>query len=170
MQAAISRTAAESVCRPRPSGAVGSDSAAASLARDEVLEVEQVGARALADPNQRGHQGDLLDLLLEEPVHELLAEEVALVARDGGQPGDLLGDGALLIERQAQRLGRRGEGVAHGVGAGDLDLDVAIDQVLHQHHRVVALVEGLGVEVLGELRQVGSSRSERRSRCIAATP
>jgi hypothetical protein len=42
-----------------------------------------------------------------------------------------------------------------GIGTGDLHLDAAIDQVLHQHHRVVALLHGLRVEVLGQLRQIG---------------
>jgi hypothetical protein len=41
------------------------------------------------------------------------------------------------------------------VGAGDLHLDVAVDQILHEHHRVVALVESLRIEVLGQLRQIG---------------
>ena len=79
----------------------------AHFACDEVLQVEQVGAGAVGDPHQRGHPGDLLDLLGEEPLHELLAEVVALVAGDAGQPGDLLGHRALLVERH--RRASRGE-------------------------------------------------------------
>jgi hypothetical protein len=45
---------------------------------------------------------------------------------------------------------------AHGVDPGDLEGHVPIEQVLHQHHGVVALVHGLAVEVLGELREVGA--------------
>ena len=37
-------------------------------------------------------------------MEELLADEVVLLAREGGQRGDLLGDALLLLERQRDRL------------------------------------------------------------------
>ncbi len=100
--------------------------------------------------------GDLFDLFFEEPLHELLAEVIALVAGDGGQSADLLGHGALQVECQHQRVAGRLECVAHGVDTGHLDRDVAVEQVLHQHHGVIAFLDRLAVKVLGQLRQVGA--------------
>ena len=38
--------------------------------------------------------------------------------------------------------------------AGDRDAEVPVEPVLHEHHGVIALFDGLLVEVLGELRKV----------------
>src|SRR4051812_28575254 len=47
--------------------------APAVLALDVVLDVHHVVARALGDAQEVAHRRDLLDLLLDEPLHELLA-------------------------------------------------------------------------------------------------
>ena len=66
---------------PAGFGAVGSaPSPPGLLARHVVLDLHHVVARALDDAQQVGHRRDLLDLLLDEPLHELLARVVALVA------------------------------------------------------------------------------------------
>ena len=59
--------------RRRPRGAVGSCPPPRVLAGEQVLGPHRVLARALDDAQQVGHRGDLLDLLLDEPLHELLA-------------------------------------------------------------------------------------------------
>src|SRR5665648_540990 len=48
------------------------------LTGEVVLDLEPVVARAHGDRQQGVHCGDLLDLLLEEPQHELLTESVLL--------------------------------------------------------------------------------------------
>ena len=48
------------------------------------------------------------------------------------------------------------EAIAHRVDARDLDSHVAVEQILHQHHRVITFFDGLGVEVLRKLTQVGA--------------
>ena len=60
------------------------------LAREEVLDQHHVVARALDHGQQRAHRRDLLALLLQEPVQELLADEVALGPRELREVGDLL--------------------------------------------------------------------------------
>jgi len=49
------------------------------------------------------HRRDLLPLLLEEPVHELLGDEVALVTGRQRELLDLAGDPLLLVERELYR-------------------------------------------------------------------
>jgi hypothetical protein len=66
----------------------------------------------------------------------------------------VLSHGALLIERHGEGIVRRREGVADGVDAGDLDVDATVEEVLHEHHRLVTFLDGLGVEVFGQLRQI----------------
>src|SRR5690606_8016220 len=124
------------------------------LACDVVLEVEQVGPGALGDREQRRRGGDLLDLLLEEPQQELLAERVALLARRAEQLLDLGGDLLFLLERKADRGHDVVEVVAHLARAGDRDRQVTVEHVLDDHHRVVALLERLAVVVPGQLRKV----------------
>lgn len=43
----------------------------------------------------------------------------------------------------------------HSVDAGEVDGDVAIQEVLDDHHGVIALFDRLRVEVLCELREIG---------------
>ena len=126
----------------------------AHVAGDEVFQLEQVGAGTIGDPDKRRHQGHLFDLLLQEPLHELLAEVIALVAGHCREPADLLGDRAFLVERQRQRIARFVELIAHRVNSRDVDADIAIEQILHQHHRVVSFVERLAVKMLRQLREV----------------
>src|SRR5690606_26675788 len=101
-----------------------------------------------------GHAGDLLDLLLQEPQHGLLAERIRLRPRRGEEALDLLGDALLLREREGDRLRLVREVVLDRGDPGDLDAQVAVEAVLHEHHRVVAFLDGLRVEVPGELREV----------------
>src|SRR5262245_4861520 len=56
--------------------------AARLLARQVLLERHREVPRALGDVEDLRHRRLLLDLLLEKPLHELLAEVVALVTRD----------------------------------------------------------------------------------------
>ena len=81
-------TGADPLCEPAAGSdrGVGWSALRIDLTRDEVLQVEHVCPGAVCDPDERGHQRHLLDLLLEEPLHELLAEVVALVAGHRGQP------------------------------------------------------------------------------------
>ena len=136
-------------------GRVGVDAGVAdALARDEVLDVEEVVLGALGDREQRVHRRDLLDLLLEEPEHGLLAERITLGPGGLEQRLDLPGDLLLLREGELDRLDDVREVVAHGRDAGDRDAEMPVHAVLHEHHRVIALLDRLPVEVRRELRQV----------------
>src|SRR3954453_22366106 len=70
------------------------------LAREVLLREQRVLARALDDPEQVGHRCDLLDLLPDEPLHELLRGVVLLPARDRRERVDLLRDPPILRERE----------------------------------------------------------------------
>src|SRR5436190_15270889 len=70
------------------------------LAGKVLLRQQRVGARPLDHGQQAGHAGDLLDLLLDEPLQELLAGVVAQLAGERGETADLLGHAPLLGERQ----------------------------------------------------------------------
>jgi hypothetical protein len=83
-------------------GAVGS-SPARLLAGDVLLDVLDVVAVARHHREQVAHRGDLLDLLLDEPLHELLGGEVGLLAGDAQQRVDLLGDPLLLVQGERDR-------------------------------------------------------------------
>ena len=72
----------------------------------------------------------------------------------------------------ASAIASRGgvELIAHLVGSWDLDAEIAVDEVLHQLHRVFAFVVGLPVKVFGELRQVVIVEMQRRFQlycCVA---
>jgi hypothetical protein len=84
-----------------------------------------VGSSAIGQPHQRPHQRDLFDLLLQEPLHELLAEEVTFVAGHRRQLADLFTDRTLLIERQ--RVARFVELITHRAHSRDLDIHVAVE-------------------------------------------
>src|SRR4051812_10188103 len=127
--------------------------AAGVLPGEVVLGEHRVLARALHHAQEIGHRRDLLDLLLEEPQHELLGQEVALLARDAGQLADLVGDAALLLERQRDGLDDVAERRARRGDAGDRGLDARVEEVADHHHRVVALLERLGVEEGRQARQ-----------------
>jgi hypothetical protein len=74
-----------------------------------VLDEEKVRPGMLDRAEEVAHRGDLLDLLLQEPLHELLAQVVALLARELRELGALLGDALLLLERETDGRGRLGE-------------------------------------------------------------
>ncbi len=126
---------------------------APALTREVVLDQHHVVPRALDDGQQRAHRRDLLALLLQEPVQELLADQVALGARELGEVGDLLGHALLLLQRQPDGLDHVGERRLRLGDARDRDALVGVEQVLDDHHRVVALLDRLAVEVRGEPRQ-----------------
>ena len=73
---------------------------ASGLAGQVVLDQHHVVSRALDHRQQGGHRGDLLALLLQEPVEELLADEIALGAGVLGEALDLLGHTLLLLQRE----------------------------------------------------------------------
>src|SRR5690242_11642993 len=72
--------------------------AGAGLAGDVLLDVLQVVLVAGHHGEQVGHRRDLLDLLLDEPLEELLGGEVGLLAGDAEQAVDLLGHPLLLLQ------------------------------------------------------------------------
>src|SRR5215207_7373202 len=117
-------------------GGVGGLLLADALPREVLLGEQRVVARALDDAQQVGHRRDLLDLLLDEPLHELLARVVARLARGRGETVDLVGHALLLLERERdgrddvreRRLRRR--------DARDRHRRVGVEQVLDHHHRV----------------------------------
>src|SRR5512133_1023683 len=77
--------------------------------REVLLDQKQIVAGPLHDAQQLRHRGDLLPLLLEEPVQELLTDEIPLVAGERDKSGDLLGHTLLLLEGQLDRFGRAPE-------------------------------------------------------------
>src|SRR5688572_28049323 len=115
-------------------------------AGEVLLDVQQVVPPALDDREELGHRGDLLALLLEEPVQELLADQLALFARELHERDDLIRHPLLLRERERDRRDRVGKARLRRLDTGDDDLRVRIEQVLHDHHRVVSLLERLPVE------------------------
>ena len=58
----------------------------------------------------------------------------------------------LLVERQAHRRDDVLEGGDRRLDAGDHDIGVGVEEVLHHHHRVGALLQRLGVEERGHPR------------------
>ena len=76
-----------------------------------------------------------------------------MLAGEAGERVDLLGDAALLLQRERDRGDDVVEGGLRGVGAGDLRVEVLVEQEAHHHQRVVALLERLRVEEGGEARQ-----------------
>ena len=80
-------------------------------------------------------------------MQELLADEIALFARELDELDDLLGHALLLLERK-----RYGCDNVLEVGLRALDcrhdhLLVRVEEVLDDDHRVVPLLDGLAVEV-----------------------
>ncbi len=43
----------------------------------------------------------------------------------------------------------------------NLDGDAAVDEVLHEHHRVIAFLDRLTIEELGQLGQIGAVEIHR---------
>src|SRR5262245_38495595 len=97
------RTSSESAAR-RGRGARLERVLAVRLAGEEVLDEHDAVLRARDDVEQGGHGRNLLALLLEEPVHELLGDEIHVLARRDRELLDLPGDALLLVERELDRL------------------------------------------------------------------
>ena len=86
-------------------------------------------------------------------MEELLADELAVVARDADEALDLLGHLALLRQRELDGRDDVVELGARRFDARDHHVLVRVEEVLDEHHRVVPLLERLAVEVRGEVRQ-----------------
>ena len=104
---------------PATRGASGSSDLGGAVTRGPGSPRRRTGCpRRARDGQQRGHRGHLLDLLLEEPQHELLAEVVALVAGGADRRLDL----SVTVcswARASSRSAPRREVVAHLVDARD---------------------------------------------------
>ena len=123
-------------------------------ARQVRLGQQDVRLRGAFDRAQEvGHRGHLLELLLEEPGEELLADEVALGPGDLRQLLDLAGHRLLLLERHAHWLDRVRELVARTGHGWDGDRRLGVEQVLDDDHRVVPFLDRLAVEMAREERQ-----------------
>ncbi len=89
-----------------------------AFAGEQVFDVEEV-VGAAGDVQQCGHRGDLLDLFLEEPEHELLAQGIVFGPGGGEEFLDVFGDFLFLREGQGQWFLDVGEVVGDGLDAGD---------------------------------------------------
>jgi hypothetical protein len=56
--------------------------------------------------------------------------------------------------------------IAHRTHTRDLDVHIAIEQMLHQHHRVVSFLDRLAVKVLRQLRQFGAGEIDADSHVL----
>ena len=83
----------------------------------------------------------------------MLADVLALFARDLHESRDLLGYRLLLVERKPHGLALVVERGLRSFHARDRDRGVRVEQVLHEHHRVVSLLDRLPVEVRGQPRE-----------------
>ena len=124
------------------------------LACNVVLQVEEVAVCALHDGHQGLHGGNFLNLFLQEPEDELLAQCVVLSACCGEQGLDLTGDNLLLCQGHVNDFLNVLEVVLDSGNSGNLDLVAAVQLVLNHHECVLALLEGLAVEELSQLGQV----------------
>src|SRR5215211_5916303 len=124
-----------------------------SVAGEELLEHHRILAHALRDLQQRLHGGLLLDLLVDEPLHEALTGVVVRLPRDLEQLADRDRHLLLVLEGQPDRLDVVGEIV---LGRGHLpesQLRPGVVQVIDHPHGVTALFVGLVVEELREARE-----------------
>ena len=89
-------------------------------------------------------------------MHELLAGIVALTP---GKPcqGYLRGDISLLLQRQRDQLDRVAEARARCRHTRDRHFDPGIEQILHHHHGVISLFQGLAMEVADSRGKVSES-------------
>ena len=120
---------------------------------EALLDGQQVVLAALDHGQQIAHRGDLLALLLQEPVEELLADELPLLPRELHQLHDLLRHALLLLECKRDGRDHVAKRGLRRLDSGRHDLVICIEEVLHHHHRVVPLLDGLAIEVGGELRK-----------------
>src|SRR6185503_15360807 len=100
------------------------------LARDVLLDVLEVVLVAGDDREQVAHRGDLLDLLLDEPLHELLGGEVGLLAGGPEQAADLVGHPLLLVEGERHRRDQVAERVPRRLDARNDHVAVGVEEVL----------------------------------------
>ena len=86
-------------------------------------------------------------------MHELLCHEIAVLARNHRELGDLRRNALLLIECKRHRLDIVREGDLRSCNRRRYHVVPRVEQVLHHHHRVVPLFDRLAIEVGRELRQ-----------------
>src|SRR6266498_297801 len=134
--------------RSRRCGSGHADAGKVVLDKEHVL-----GAGALDHGEQGAHARNLLALLGQEPAEELLADVLVLLTGELNEPGDLLGHRPLLTQRDRDRRALVLEARRRLCDARNLDLGSGVEQVLHDHHRVVSLLDCLPVEVSRKLRQ-----------------
>jgi len=79
-------------------------------------------------------------LLLDEPLHELVGREVALVARDLCQLVDQRSNPAFLLKGQLDGCDNISEVDLRGAHSGNDNRGILIDKVLDHHHRVIAFL------------------------------
>src|SRR6202795_2102222 len=101
------------------------------LASQILLRQQRVLARPLDHRQQAVHAGDLLDLLLDEPLDELFAGVVAVLACQRRQAADLLGHALLLRKRQRHRLDHVPEAGARRLDARGHHVLARVEEVLH---------------------------------------
>jgi hypothetical protein len=123
------------------------------LSGDVFLERHWQVADPLGDGEQVGHRRLLFDLLLEEPLDELLAEVVALLPSEREQLADLAAYLSFLVEREANWADVVFESCGRGRDFPEPYRCACVEQVLDHHHRVLAFLERLAVEEAGQLRQ-----------------
>ena len=108
---------------------------------------------ALHDLEQRVHRGNFLELLGQEPLQEIIGDEVVLRARQFDQRVDLVGHFDFLVEGKLDRfLGvlesrlRRGD-------CGDHHPPASVDHVFDEAHGVIVFFGRLAVKMFGQLRE-----------------
>ncbi len=75
------------------------------------------------------------------------ADEIALLAREGRQLGDLPRHRALLLEREGDGSDSVRELRLRCGYPGDGHWEIGIEEILDHHHRVVSFLDRLAVEV-----------------------
>src|SRR6187431_1059052 len=105
--------------------------------RHVLLDLEQVALSTLHDREQLRHRRDLLALFLQEPVEELLPDELPLLPGELHELDDLVRHALLLLERERHGGDRVAERRPRPLDSGDRDLLVGVEKILHHHHRVV---------------------------------
>ena len=112
-----------------------------------------VGPVSMALEQEKRVTDEINELFGQEPVQELLADEVPLFPRELDERDDLIRDALLLVERERDRIPRTVEVGLRRLDAGNPNRQVGVEEELHHHHRVVPLLHRLAVEVPGELGQ-----------------
>ncbi len=119
-----------------------------------VLDQQQLRPGAADDAQQQVHAGDLLQLLVHEPLQEVVGDVVALLGSLLHQGVDLLGHLHLPVQGELDRLLRGGEAILRRPHGRDDDAAAGLDEVVDELHGVLPLLLGLTEEVAGQVGQV----------------